>query len=250
MNRRFTRLTAAAFVAVTGAAIGFVAPAAGQSGDLSSNFSGGSSGSVCPPAVEVSPDSTAGWINLDGRRPDFVEGPGRPSGDGSIELTTSDDPNDRVNYTHFGYLRPLSEVADGKLGWTYWGAVAFQLTIYRAIGGGTGGYSTLRFEPAQYPEEWTTDNDLAAGNWLSTRDIAGAPVNTYATLHEISQANPDAVVASLAVQVGSGQPNATAYVDTIQYGCDKWEFEPTVLDTGSNGSGGSTVINGGNGSGG
>jgi hypothetical protein len=269
MNIRGTSLTAAAFVAVAAAAVGFVAPAAGQSsgsgglssgsGDLSSG-----SGSSCF-RRDVTPLLTWGWNTPDpedAATPEFVVGPdsveGNESGRGSLDVsTTSTEPV--VDFFHPGNDTPLSEVVGFDLSYSFASGGEFgptyQLRLFgmNRVDEQADGFTTLLWTPEANggftPNTWTQRSNLATGLWRSTAAIAGQPGGELRTLAAILGDNPGGYVIEYGTLFGSSAGNITlpGYVDTFNFGCAQWDFEPGLF-SGSAGSSGSGSGSSGSGS--
>lgn len=104
-------------------------------------------------------------------------------------------------------------------------------------GAADGGYSTLVYEPIYQtggaagvvPETWQQwQAALDTAKWWSTRPIGAAPnVDTFPTLAEIKAANPDAVVGTVAVNQGGGNPGLVGAADALTINETTFNFEVT-----------------------
>jgi hypothetical protein len=240
-RRRRKNATIVAITAV--AAIGFAAPVAAQS-----------SGSAEPPAacppMLVNQQNPAGWLTVDGVAPSFVnDAPrGNPLSPGALKLQSED--NASSNYFHdTGGPVPLGSMV--HIGYSFTNTDAsFQLRVRRTTSTEPTGFTTLVYVPSRngYPPNdtsgWRTQNDLVEnGKWFSSQPINGGFDSlTTGTLQQILAANPDTYALSYGVQLGGSTEAAkTAYVDDVQFGCERWDFE-LFSPPGPGGGGGSSDI--------
>ncbi|WP_020105145.1 hypothetical protein [Nocardia sp. 348MFTsu5.1] len=236
MVHKYLRSGAAmAAAAAMAASVAISAPASAAPGDGSSDPI-----TLLPPGfpcihtnVYPFPVLDWGWTALDANAPTYQEG---SAGTGNGFLNLHADPGTQTNFFHIGIDTPLSDLLrPNSLGFEHRGLTTFQLRIRGAdrTDGDRYGYTALVWQPAYNGDEglnqWWDSNDLASGNWWSTRDIKGLAANAVekATLEEIAEANPDAQVTAYGVLVGTAesQPDE-GFADNVRYGCAKWDFEP------------------------
>jgi hypothetical protein len=196
----------------------------------------------------VNQQNPAGWLNLDGVPPSFAnDAPsGNPLPPGALKLQ----PADFVSADFFhdtGGNVPLGNMVHIGFSFTNTNS-SFQLRVRRTTSTEPTGFSTLVWVPANNGMTanqngvWHTRNDLADGQWFSSKPIDGGygPLTT-GTLKEILAKNPDTFALSYGVQLGGSTNLAqTGYVDDVQFGCERWDFEvlspPAPPSTGSAGS--------------
>ncbi|WP_020105146.1 hypothetical protein [Nocardia sp. 348MFTsu5.1] len=174
-----------------------------------------------------------GWRNLEANAPTYQEG---SAGTGNGFLNLHAEPGTQTNFFHAGIDTPLSDLLrPNSLGFEHRGLTTFQLRIRGAdrIDNDWYGFTTLVWQPSSNGDEglnqWWNSDDLASGNWRSTRDIEGLPDDNVSTLtlEEISDANPDAQVTAYGVSVGTAQSSPQdGFADDVRYGCARWDFEP------------------------
>lgn len=184
-------------------------------------------------SVSTSQD-TNGWGAQDGT-PAYVDGPTGSDGNGSLKLTT--DSQSKQNYFK-ATNTPLSSVTG--LGYKMYDTAgvpaSYQLQVlgvHRTDGAST--FTSLVWEPVYNGQSngpnggFVSESNLENGIWWSSHPIDGADYlngnPTYVSLSAIQAANPNAVVVDYGVNVGSGTPNATSYVDDVSFGGDVTNFE-------------------------
>ncbi|MQY29134.1 hypothetical protein [Nocardia aurantia] len=228
MVLRGVRSSSAVLLAAAAAVIAFGVPAWAEE-------SGADSAEGLPPGfpcghTTVSPLSTSLWFPLDGRAPRYAEGT-QASGTGYLDMYAP--PGGRTNYFHPGINTRLSDLAAGpqNLGFMHQGQyVSFQLRLRLADRTDTdrSGFTTLVWWPPANGDvgaaNWATSDDLVGGRWWSTQPIQGLAggQSATATLPEIAQNNPHAIVTEYGVFNDSG----TGAADRVVYGCRTWDFEP------------------------
>jgi hypothetical protein len=208
---------------------------AGSAGTISVIMNG--SASALPATIVSTPSNTQGWAAQDGT-PTYVAGPAGADGNGSLKLTT--DVQAKQNYFH-GANTPLSGVSG--LGYSMYDTsgvpASYQLQIIGAnridnpASGST--FTSLVWEPVYNGQVngpnggFVTESNLENGIWWSSNPIAGAPNrSTFVPLSTIIAQNPGATIIAYGVNVGSGTPNATSFVDDVAFMTDVTNFE---LDT-------------------
>lgn len=195
----------------------------------------------------------------------FVDGPQTPpAGTGSFQFTIPS--NGKVTLsTDTVAGQPLSAV--DTVGYSTYRSststmpanVAPSLNMEICAGGTDGttclGYTTLVWEPVYaygttansndpiVNDTWQTWNALGStstsytGGWWSTHEIPGAPANSYVSLAEIQQDNPNAVITSLGVNIGHGPAgtfngNADALTLGLSGNTTVYNFEHAVTLSG------------------
>ncbi len=119
---------------------------------------------------------------------------------------------------------------------------SYQLQVVGATapdGTGTVPFTSLVWEPAYNGQVngpnggFVTESNLENGTWWSTHPIAGDPLgnNGFVPLSQIIAANPGATVVNYGINVGSGTPNATSYVDDVGFNGTTYNFEVTNQPT-------------------
>jgi hypothetical protein len=239
MVHKYIRSGAAVLAAAALAATAALsAPASAAPGD------GSSGGSVDPitllppgfPCVHTNvyplPVLEWGWQQVDGTSPTYVTGSG---GRGNGYLNFDTPPGVQTNLFHLGISTPLSDLLGrNSLGFEHEGSVTFQLRIRGAnrTDGDRYGYTSLVWEPPYNGnvglDDWADSPDLASGQWWSTYGIDGLLEDAadFATLEEISDANPDAQVTSYGMLLGTAGEPLYGKADDVRYGCARWDFEP------------------------
>ena len=188
----------------------------------------------------------------------IVSGPGSPPlGAGSLQMTTAASADKRyiMNYDHASQL--LSAITD--LGYATYGnsgtlAVVLQVQIDpdgpgsgvpRLGGGSPVNFSTVSFEPYHantvMPNTWQTWDALTDGAAVWGSNIAGDTANgnngtqaNPATWAEFTAYYPNAVIAGVGLNVGSGWSTPfTGHADALKIGYGgntvTYDFEPAVL---------------------
>jgi len=198
--------------------------------------------------IIVTPTHTQGWstndTNADGSVT-FVSDPTAPGSphNGALQLTTAATVAAKAQYVH-ATSTPLANVTE----LSYWtkqvvasfpaGDPAYQLIAF--LNGGTGGFTTLVFEPYQNPLQGPVVNnvwqpwDVDSGLFWSTRTVTcsngtivgtpGGPA-TY-TLSQINSTCPNALVAAFGVNIGSNNPGWTVRADLVDFNGTIYNFEP------------------------
>ena len=178
-----------------------------------------------------------GWSAEDGHA-EIVAGPSGATGNGSLKLTTVTES--KQNYYHTANVA-LSGVSGlgYKLSDTAGIPASYQLKLVNVTG--AKGWTTLVWEPVYNggsngpTNGFVTKSNLENGTWWSSNAIDGAPNrDTFVSLSTIIAANPNALVVGYGVNVGSGTPNATSYVDDVSFMGDTTNFEvsaPTLAVT-------------------
>ncbi|MCX5046109.1 hypothetical protein OG921_23340 [Aldersonia sp. NBC_00410] len=239
-----------------------MAPAAGQVG--SSGSGEGGVGGICVQA-EVTPQLTWNWSTpdpADAATPGFVVGPelsGGLSGRGSLDMTTATPDREVVDYFHPADNTPLARVAEAQFPLSYKFAgdgsfgPTYQLRLFgmNRLDNQADGFTTLLWAPEKNggfaANTWTEKTGLSTGNWISTAAINGQPDQTVSrSLAAILADNPSGYVIEYGVLFGSSDGGIIqpAWVDTLEFGCNGWNFEPGLpplppLSGGSVGSVGS-----------
>lgn len=192
-------------------------------------------------SVTSTPSDTQGWGAQDGT-PIYVPGPSGADGYGSLELTTVGQP--KQNYFHSANtsLSGISglgykvDVATGV-------PASYQLQVIGATQSGNSQntvFTSLVWEPAYNGQAngpnggFVTESNLENGVWWSSHPIAGAPNrNTFVPLSTIIAANPGATIVAYGVNVGTGTPDATSFVDDVSFQSQVTNFEtnPPVAPT-------------------
>ncbi|PXW31653.1 UNVERIFIED_CONTAM: hypothetical protein DES50_10451 [Williamsia faeni] len=239
VHKYFRSIAAVAAATAVAASVAFTAPASAAPGD------GSSGGSVDPitllppgfPCVHTNvyplPVLEWGWQQLEATAPTYVEGSG---GRGNGYLNLSAEPGTQSNLFHAGIDTPLSDLLGrNSLGFEHQGPTTFQLRLRGADRDDDDryGFTTLVWQPESNGnvglDDWADSDDLALGQWWSTRNIAGLPADMakFATLADIAKANPDAQVTAYGVLVDNKQSSPLAgKADDVRYGCARWDFEP------------------------
>ena len=174
-----------------------------------------------------------GWTPLDAASPEYVEGSGG-RGNGFLDMTAA--PNEITNLFHVGLSTPLYDLLGrNSLGFEHEGPyTSFQLRLRWAerTDGDFSGFTTLVWEPNYNgitSTDWVLSDDLASGNWWSTRPINGLAggQGDQKSLEDISDLNRRAQVEAYGVSVGrAGEQPIAGAADDIRYGCARWDFEP------------------------
>ena len=179
----------------------------------------------------------------------FVEGPGNPPmGCGSLLLSTitAAEKVFLLNYDHEGTL--LSEIDEISYATYQISSDPSQPNTVASIiinidyngPNVAGGEATLVYEPVYsveqqgdvVPNTWQTWMATGDGVWWSTRPIndqcAGAFIHCWRTWDEIVASNPDAVVLSMGLNQGEGNPNLVSAVDAFTFDDVTYNFEPSA----------------------
>jgi hypothetical protein len=191
--------------------------------------------------VVVTPGDTQGWATQDGA-PTYVSGPAGADGVGSLKFVTDNTSTSKENYFH-ATSTPLSGVnglgymvdVDSGVPASY----QLQVTGVDRLDSTTSTFTSLVWEPVYNGQVngpnggFVTESNLENGVWWSTHPIAGDPAgnNGFVSLSQIIAANPNATVTAFGVNVGSGTPNATSYVDDVAFNGTTYNFEPYVVAT-------------------
>lgn len=201
------------------------------------------SGSALAATTAVTPTSLNGWYTEDGA-PSFVAGPSGADGNGSLKFATTTSSS-KQNFMHQTADTPLSSVAGlgYKLDDTAGIPASYQLYVtgLNRLDSAASDWSYLVWEPVYNGQPngpnggFVGESNLETGTWWSSKPIAGAADrNTFVPLSAILAANPNATVKAFGVNVGSGTPNATSYVDDISFGSATYNFDVDPLATPSN----------------
>jgi hypothetical protein len=173
-----------------------------------------------------------------------VAGPTGADGYGSLELTTNVQP--KQNYFH-ATNTPLSGIngLGYKVDVTAGVPASYQLQVLGVTRtDSTSTFTSLVWEPAYNGQVngpnggFVTESNLENGVWWSSHPILGADgsdyAHTYVSLQSIINANPGATIVAYGVNVGSGTPNATSYVDDVSFQSQVTNFEtdPPAAPTG------------------
>jgi hypothetical protein len=188
-------------------------------------------------AIVVTPTNTQGWATQDGA-PTYVNGPSGADGAGSLEFMTDSTDASKQNYFH-ATNTPLADAAG--MGYmvdvTSGVPASYQLQVTGVDRlDSTSTFTSLVWEPAYNGQVngpnggFVTESNLESGTWWSSHPIAGDPagVDGFVSLDQIKAANPEATVVAFGINVGSGTPNATSYVDDVSFMSDMYNFEPTA----------------------
>ncbi len=182
-------------------------------------------------STTVTAAAPQGWASQDGH-PEFVAGPTGATGNGSLKLSTVSEA--KQNFYHAANNIALQDVngLGYKLNVTSGVPASYQLSLVGVTG--TKGWTTLVWEPVYNggvngpTAGFVTKSNLENGIWWSSNAIDGAPNrDTFVSLSTIIAANPNAKVVAYGVNVGSGTPNATSYVDDVTFMGDVSNFEAT-----------------------
>jgi len=190
------------------------------------------SGQASAATTVVTPSDTQGWGAQDGT-PTYVAGPSGADGYGSLKLTT--DTQSKQNYFH-GANTPLA--AGSGLGYTVDVTAGVPASYQLQVTGvhrtdSTSTFTSLVWEPVYNGQTngpnggFVTESNLENGTWWSSHPIAGDPDgnNGFVSLSQIQAANPDATIVAYGVNVGSGTPDATSYVDDVSFQSNMTNFE-------------------------
>jgi len=192
--------------------------------------------------------NSSSWSTLDTRAGgafEFTNDYGAPAGlgTGSLELTTNlttaakaDYFTDDVAGTALAAVNDLSyytfQAATPQVPIA---AASYQLVI-DANGAGTGGFTTLVFEPYQngvvVPATWQ-NWDVDAGSFWSSRTVtdgtcllvAGSGGPPFYTLAALKTLCPNAVVLGIGVNIGTFNPGYTVATDGVQFNETIYNFE-------------------------
>lgn len=190
----------------------------------------------------ATPSNTQGWGAQDGN-PTYVAGPSGADGYGSLKLTT--DAQSKQDYFH-GANTPLTGISglSYKVDVTAGVPASYQLQVtgvHRTDSSST--FTSLVWEPVYNGQVngpnggFVTESNLENGVWWSSHPIDGDTLgnNGFVSLSQIQTANPNATIVAYGVNVGSGTPGATSYVDDVSFQSDVTNFEtdapaaPTAL---------------------
>lgn len=191
--------------------------------------------------VVVTPSNTQGWATQDGA-PTYVVGPTGADGSGSLKFETDNTSLSKENYFH-ATNTPLSEVTGlgYKVDVTAGVPASYQLQVTGVdrLDSTTSTFTSLVWEPTYNGQPngpnggFVTESNIETGTWWSTHPIAGDPAgnNGFVSLSQIIAANPGATVTAYGINVGSGTPNATSYVDDVSFNGTTYNFEPFQVAT-------------------
>lgn len=187
--------------------------------------------------TSVTPTNANGWGAQDGT-PSIVAGPSGADGNGSLKLTTDTDAKQNFFHAASTSLAGISGLGY-KVDVTAGIPASYQLQVtgvHRTDSNST--FTSLVWEPAYNGQPngpnggFVTESNLENGTWWSSHPIAGdtAGNNGFVPLSQIIAANPDAQIVAYGVNLGSGTPNATSYVDDVSFQSDtaNFELDPTL----------------------
>jgi hypothetical protein len=203
--------------------------------------------------VYVTPSDTQGWAQNDtrpGGSTAYVADAQTPFGNAALQLKTDGTNEAKADYFKSADNVPLSSVqelaystkqlAANSAG----GDATFQLAV-DVNGDAAGGFTTLVYEPywqnnenpdaaPVQPNTWQAW-DVDQGLFWSSNSVggmtAGGGGGPFYTLAQVEGMNPDAVLQSIGVNVGSYNPNYTINVDGVVYNGTTYDFEQVAPDT-------------------
>jgi LPXTG-motif cell wall-anchored protein len=195
-------------------------------------------GGAVTPATHVA----AGWLTEDGD-PHYVVDAQGTDGAASLQFSTPG-ANDKINYFHRLDAAPVPLAGIVGLAYTVRANTTAPQAAYdmEILTTGTGGYTTLVWEPYQQPGQGAHVNGtgqpiaytgLENGLWWSTKDIPGdvgsGPSNQLPVpLSAIQAANPNAVIISYGIGQGKGNMGSESFVDDVTFLCGVANFEPSA----------------------
>lgn len=199
--------------------------------------------------VVVTPANTQGWSEADtrpGGDVNFVSDPSSPYPDGALQLTTDNTTAAKAQYLKeaTGALSSVTELSyyTKQVSATFpQGAPSYQL-IVDLNGAGTGGFTTLVYEPYQNgtvtPGVWQ-QWDVDQGQFWSSRSfsegsctvVAGAGGAPFYSLAGLQAACPNAVVQGFGVNIGTFNPGYNVYTDGVSFNNTVYNFELTNVPT-------------------
>jgi len=190
--------------------------------------------------VVVTPTNTQGWVTQDGA-PSYVIGPAGADGAGSLKFATDSTSSSKENYfqptnTPLAGVNRLGYMVDVTSGVP----ASYQLQVlgvHRTDS--TSTFTSLVWEPVYNGQVngpnggFVTESNLENGIWWSSHPIDGDPLgnNGFVSLSQIIEANPGAQVVAFGINVGSGTPDATSYVDDVTFNGTTYNFEPFAVAT-------------------
>lgn len=173
----------------------------------------------------------------------FVDDFGAPSGFGSgaLQLVTGETNPARAQLNSTQDQGMLLADIDEVGYYTYVSNTSTGLTIHApAINiailadGQQGSFATLVFEPiynygnaAIVRGQWQEWDASGEAKWWSTQAIPGVCKSScYVAFYDIKAANPDAVILTYAMNLGTWNPDITSAVDGFTIGEKTFDFEP------------------------
>lgn len=203
--------------------------------------------------VYVTPSDTQGWAQNDtrpGGSTAYVADSTTPFGDASLQLKTDGTNVAKADYFKSTDNVPLSSVQELAYSTNQLAAssptgdASFQLAV-DVNGDEPGGFTTLVYEPywqndqnpdpaPVQPNTWQTW-DVDQGLLWSSNSVGGMTAGhggaPFYTLAQVEAMNPNAVLQSIGVNVGSYNPNYTINVDGVVFNGTTYDFEQVAPDT-------------------
>ena len=201
--------------------------------------------------VTVTQQNQQGWSTQDtklGGAVNFIKDETSPAPNGALQLTTSATTAAKAQYLHtanvaLADVNSLSYYTKQVSASFAEGAPSYQLPSHLT---GTGGFTTLVYEPYQsatdgqkvLPNVWQKW-DVTKGLFYSTRAVtcsngtivAGAGGPAIYTLAQIKSSCPAAKIIQFGVNIGSNNPSYNVETDLFNFNGTTYDFQYTKLPT-------------------